>query len=215
MLPLSVAGIAALLSVLTGFFSGVTPAMILIRGVVTALLAAGFIVLADWLVKTFLPELSTLDKGSSSEEEKTPAGGSRVNIVMPDEMPATRNSDENSRDEGMTGAQDDDADAAELKSLDEAGSDNEIAESTESVHNNKPELSDTASDGAVDTLPNLDSLEIHIDSAGADAPGEEPLDNVAEPSPSAKGGDVDLGENGDPEIIAKAVKTVLARDQQK
>lgn len=211
-IPLSAAGAAALLSMITGFISAVNPVKILFRGLLAAVAAGAFMMLADWLVKTFLPELGELKGQSGSAATEAPEQGGRVNIVMPDEMPRTSQEPLN----GESAAPGENGEGGETLQNPGALSpgDNEIAESMENVHNNKPEDPDTAAAAAesLDTLPNLDSLEISIGSASEEAGNTETLDSV---TPSPAGTDVDLGENGDPEIIAKAVKTVLARDQQK
>lgn len=213
-IPLSVACGVACLSMITGFLSGVNPLKIMMRGLVSAAFAAGFVFFVDWLIKAFLPELSDLGGGSAVKSSDTSASGGNVNIVMPDEMPepaqAAREAETASSDPESSG------NMGVFESPDGNPSENEIAESIERVHNNKPEESDTAAAAAdtLDTLPNLDSLEINIGSAGEDTGSDDTVDSVA-PSPSRGGGEVDLGGNDDPEIIAKAVKTVLARDQQK
>lgn len=211
--PLSVAGGAAFLSMITGFLSGVNPARIMMRGLAAAAMAAGFVLFVEWLVKTFLPELSQLDRGGSVSSSEVPAGGSRVNIVMPDEMPEPAQAAREAQPVSSPPSQSNEE--GELESLDGKTSEIKIAESTENVHNNKPEESDIAAAAAdpLDTLPNLDSLEISIGSTSVATGAAEPVDSVS-PSPLNGNKDVDLGENGDPEIIAKAVKTVLARDQQ-
>jgi hypothetical protein len=217
-IPLTIAGLTALLSMLTGFISGVNPLMIILRGLITAFLAAFFVLLVEWLIKSFLPELSNLNSKDSEQPGQPETPGGRVNIVMPDEMPqpavVAREAAAESNGAGENGGDDDDVE--ELTSLDENQSENEIAESTESVHNNKPEEPDIAAAAAesLDTLPNLDSLEINIGSSSEQVAAVEPMDSVT-PPPSSGGSGVDLGENSDPEIIAKAVKTVLARDQMK
>lgn len=212
LVPLSAAAAAALLSMITGFLSGVDPVNIMLRGLFAAFLAACFVFLVEWLIKTFLPELSNLNNKGSEEVIQPVREGGRVNIVMPDEMPEPANV---AREAAVKSAADPDEEG-ELEPLDENPSENEIAESTESVHNNKPEEPDTAAAAveSLDSLPNLDSLEISIGSSSEEVSAAETLDSVT-PPPSSGRGNIDLGENGDPEIIAKAVKTVLARDQQK
>lgn len=218
LVPLSIAGFTALLSMLTGFISGVNPLMIMLRGLMAAFLAAVFVFVVEWLVKSFLPELSNMNSKDTKEPDKPEIPGGRVNIVMPDEMPqpAAVARETASEFNGAVDNTGDEEEIEELTSLDENQSENEIAESTKSVHNNKPEESDSAAAAAesLDTLPNLDSLEISIGSSSEPDGGVEPMDSVSPAVSSAKA-EVDLGENSDPEIIAKAVKTVLARDQMK
>ncbi len=211
-IPLSVAGGAALLSLVTGFVSGVGTAQILIRGISSAVLAAGFVFLTQWLIKTFLPELTDLSSSDVDAKESS-AGGSRINIVMPDEMPS------------HTGAP-----AAELSGnrAVESGegeaalsSENKIAENSETVHNNKLNESDpdrASVPGHLDILPDLDSLEISAGgvSGGSETEMVDNTENSVTPSaPSTAAAAPASGDYGDPEDIAKAIKTVVARDQQK
>ncbi len=206
-IPASVSASAALLSGLTGFFSGVTPGVVLVRAVAAALLAGLFVFLADWLVKNYLPELKSIN--DSGEADSSAGSGGRVNIVMPDEMPGTAGSES---DSGIPGEN-------PLVVPSESGDagNNEIAESSDILHNNKPEESDLADavGGEVDTLPNLDSLEISLDSSSEEVGDAGQVDSVSPEPSSASGPNIGPGGNEDPETIAKAVKTVLARDQHK
>jgi hypothetical protein len=213
-IPLSAAGAAALLSLATGFISGVGTAQMLVRGIFSAILTAGFVFLAIWLIQTFLPELTKISDNEEAPEEEA-VGGSRVNIVMPDEMPSPAAAHTTGGGEPVNGA--DTVSGTEQTGLPE----NKIAESRETVHNNKLEESDPdrgESPAHLDVLPDLDSLEISVGgvSAGGSAgeEAEEPVESVT-PSPSAPAAQPVSGDYGDPEDIAKAIKTVVARDQQK
>lgn len=212
--PLSAAGAAALLSLATGFISGVGTAQMLVRGILSAVLAAGFVFLAAWLIQTFLPELTRISEKDEASEEEAP-GGSRVNIVMPDEMPSTASV--HPAGGGEAGNEDETGSAVQGA----RGVDNKIAENSETVHNNKLEESDPdrgEGPAHLDVLPDLDSLEISVGGVAADVDAgggaDETVDSVT-PSPSAPAAQPASGDYGDPEDIAKAIKTVVARDQQK
>jgi len=207
-LPLSFGGGAALISVVTGFASGVSPGILLFRGLLSAIASVAFIILAGWLIDTFLPELSDLNGGKVSSDPSAETPGSRVNIVMSDE-----------EGESAKGKADTSLDGYPPSS---AGSDereeNEIAETAGSVHNNKPDDSDSDpldSDG-LDILPNLDSLEINMGESSSNYDEEESIgaDKIETEAPvTSLNVSNKMGEHSDPEQIAKAVKTVLARDK--
>ncbi len=207
-LPLSVSGGAALVSIIVGMISGVTPGTLLVRGLLSAVAAAAFVLLSSWLVNTFLPELSSLETRTGAGPESAAGPGSRVNIVMSDDSDDSSDSDSDLPGDGpsyrSTGSGD--------------GDDIEIAESAGSVHNNKQNDFDTDnldSEG-LDTLPNLDSLEINM-GGGSSSSGYGGDDGLVseETVSSVKVSDKQSSQHGDPEEIAKAVKTVLARDKQR
>ncbi|MDA3957839.1 hypothetical protein [Oceanispirochaeta sp.] len=207
-LPLSVGGGAALVSVLTGLISEVSPGMMLVRGLFSAMTATAFVFMAGWLFKTYLPELGQSEDNKSSDENQNESMGKRVNIVMQDEMSEPGNQ-ENSASRMSLSDIDDPSGSSEK---------NEIAETAENVHNNKPEDPDIGSAAAVglDTLPNLDSLEISIGSSSEQMESGDNFETAAPEAPiTIRKGTIDPKEQGDPSDIAKAVRTVLARDKQK
>ena len=210
-LPASLTGSAAILSIITGFISGVSPGIILLRGFVSAVLTLIFFMTVQWLIRKYLPELMDLetDKPREPAEDESPRAGSRVNIVMPEESPAVTARDSNPS-AGISASVSDDM-AAGLDSLD-----NKIAEETENVHNNKPEESDfgptvSSRGNDLDILPSLDTLELNTGSASQVS---EELDSV-DTDTAVSADKVDQAGSFDPAEIAKAVKTVLVRDQQK
>lgn len=203
--PLSFAGAAALLSVVTGFISGVSPGSILIRGAAAGFLTALFVLSVRWIVKRYLPELTDLAGREGEEASSAPESGRNINIVMPEEPPGPQESAASSESPMSTGVYAETGDR-----------DNKIAESPENVHNNKPEVSvesvgGPAGTGDLDILPSLDTLEISSGNSHHEDDEASETDSVSGVSEKT----VDLGEHGDPSEIAKAVKTVLSRDQQK
>ncbi len=215
-IPASLTGGAAILSVLTGLISGVSAGVVLVRALVSAVIAFLFIMTSSWVIRKFLPELLSDQAGQSSEASRnsrdtSPSGqaGSRVNIVMDEHSDAAGNGF--SRDSEMAG---------QMDRLD--NNDNQIAESDVKVHNSKPEESDMESisiqGGAesVDVLPSLDNLDLGVGNSRSDREDSQVDDVSPEPEVSlnSSGASAMDGVN-DPAEIAKAVKTVLSRDQQK
>ncbi|QEN07873.1 hypothetical protein EXM22_07670 [Oceanispirochaeta crateris] len=207
-LPLSIGGGAGLFSILTGVISGVSPGMLLIRGFFSGAFASGFVFITAWLIKTYLPELVQISENKPSGENQDETMGNRVNIVMQDDLHEPTANVQNQ---------------SKLTSLSENGPSegqdlNEIAESQENVHNNKPEDSDIGIDGSdgLDTLPNLDSLEISMGNSSEEMHSSDNFESAeSEPVGNIRPGAFEPGDHGDPSDIAKAVKTVLARDKQK
>ena len=206
-LPASITGGASILSILTGLLNGVSVGVILIRALLTAVITLLFVLTASRLARKFLPELSeSTDNGKShpGSENSPPVTGSRVNIVMDD-------------DTGMSAAPIGPSEGDFPQDMDNLGE--KIAESAGNMHNNKPNVPDSGPvmthDGdTLDVLPSLDNLELgsYSNSSSDELVIEE------EPEATASSGfsqdkDVPGGVN-DPAEIAKAVKTVLKRDQQ-
>lgn len=207
-LPLSFSGGAALISIITGFINGVSPGILLFRGLFSALIAGAFIFLSGWLISTYLPELSDLGVKKSPVDDSADTPGSRVNIVM--------------SDDDLDGAGNlESGDSLEDDSLPSSGfaggTENEIAETSGSVHNNKPEDPDldTLDSEGLDILPNLDSLEMSMGGGGSAQTYDDSESIETEAPVSSMRAEPKKGEHGDPEEIAKAVKTVLARDKQR
>ena len=213
-IPASLTGGATILSVITGMVSGVSTGVVLLRAIITAVITFLFVMASRWAVKTFLPELLTSGDNETPGQTGTTAAaaeqaGTRVNIVMDDDPEAPAG---NLRMDGDLDGQVDRLDTG----------DNQFAEPDGNVHNSKPEESAmetvTILDGgnSVDVLPSLDNLNFGTVS-GSSQEEPEDLDNPSESevSLSSPQGGSDLGANSDPAEIAKAVKTVLSRDQQK
>ncbi len=212
-IPASLTGGATILSIITGAVSGVSPGTILIRGAATAVLSFGFIFACVWLIKTFLPELTeeveNKDSRKTDDSGKAGESGQNVNIVMPAEppgaasgIPTTREFPEEQEFSGLTNP------------IDQM--DNKIAESDENVHNNKPEVSEIntsflSGGNHLDVLPSLDTLDLNT---GAVSSNEEEDLTVEPAAAAAPVGNGSFNGSNDPEEIAKAVKTVLKRDQQ-
>lgn len=204
--PASLAGGAAILSVLTGIISGVSAGAVLLRGGAAALSALGFALFSGWIIKKYLPELAALG-GSDAEEEMGRSGpppeGSRVNIVMPEEAPRSSGLQEGEAGSGIPPAA-----GGEQASFSDGAIQTGPAAPGISSSEGVP-----VSPAAVDGLPSLDTLELTGGSSSSDEEGPA-AEELASPGGSSSGNQVDLGGNNDPAEIAKAVKTVLKRDQQ-
>lgn len=205
-LPASITGGTAILSIIIGFISAVSPGVILLRAMITAVLTFLFILSVRWIVMKYLPELTEGEEKSSSGH--VTAGDldqseNKINILMPEESPLAGGNVHSSSPDG------------EIPKVDSL--DNQIAENADFVHNNKSELSHSpamVSSGGndLDILPSLDTLDLNSGSESSSSEDFETgeIDTVNVSKPVANRG----GEQ-DPAEIAKAVKTVLSRDQQK
>ncbi len=213
-IPASLTGGALILSVLIGLLSGVSAGVVLFRALITAAVTFVFVMGSAWAVKTYLPELLISDGSESpskndSDQASSDQAGSRVNIVLDDDS------------DNPGGA----SFAGQPEQLDELeDGENQIAESDGNVHNSKLEESamDTVTiqggGASVDVLPSLDNLDFGSSSAGrSDDPDDMDVETPSEPEVSMRSSQRGSGmaDNSDPEEIAKAVKTVLSRDQQK
>ncbi len=178
---------AALISLTLGFLNSVKPDKILVRALFFAVAAAAFVLLAGYLMDNFLSFSDEESEEDGDDAEEQP--GRRVNILSP----------------GMGN---------------EAG-DNEAPEPLEAAHTGQgegaaPPVGENIDD---DDLPSLDVLEESgdggnstelKDSADALESSPQPVVDSMAGSPLVS----DFGENNDPVEIAKAVKTVLARDKE-
>ena len=215
-IPASLTGGTVILSVLTGLISGVSAGVVLFRALLIAAVTFIFAMAAVWVVKTYLPELLMSDgRESSSKNDSAGASsdqaGSRVNIVMDNET-------DNPGGAPFTGADN----TGQVHELDNG--DIQIAESEGNVHNSK--LEETAMESvaiqgggaSVDVLPSLDNLDFGTSAAEHSEDSDEmEVETPSEPEVSLRSshGGSGMAENSDPAEIAKAVKTVLSRDQQK
>ena len=190
------AGFAFLLSFLVGLLSRVGFVSLLLRalvsGLVFALLAAG----TEMLFRTLFPELlpaapgpvpedSGDDEAEDGSEDEKQAGGA-VDITLDDERDPA---EDGSFVEEIHGA------APESAELDDAAEDMEEIESVESVE-------------SMDELPSLDGFSDFFESDYGDERGAGPSESVHSP-------DVDvLGMTESADEVAKAVKTMMKRDQK-
>jgi hypothetical protein len=211
------AGVAFLLSFLAGVISGAVFPVVLLRALIFAVF---FFVLAGGihiLIRKFLPELLAGEEG----EEADPAG-SHVDISLEDpengvtagffdvegtETPglADRESPENGMGLDQNG-EDDYTDKGEggANSPDFGGGTPEGPALGE-----PPAL--PLDSGAVDVLPDLDSIEGTFTSSKAEAV-EESTDYTPARSPAAKGKTNNAGGEFNPKDLASALQTILKRE---
>jgi hypothetical protein len=210
------------LSLLTGIIAGVGFWALILRALLMGILGGALALGLRWLLIRFLPELT----GAAMERPAMPEGemGQNVDIVVTD--PESREADD-----GTAGA----ARREDVENFEEAGAEPETAAArgragesdfTEELEELKssPILTSKAEGDEssyqtvkppdviedVDVLPDLESFQ---DSFAVSAPsGEEGSESASEERSSrapSRGG----GAN-DPDLIAQAIRTALARDNK-
>lgn len=190
------AGFAFLLSFLVGLFSGVGFGSLLLRALVSGLVFALLAVGAEILFRSLFPELlpaahGPVPEASGDDEfrdatESEKQSGGAVDITLDDERESAEGG---SFVEEIHGA------APESAEMDEAAEDLEEIESVESVE-------------SMDELPSLDGFSGSFESDYGDDRGEGP-------SAAVHSHDVDvLGMTESADEVAKAVKTMMKRDQK-
>ena len=214
-----VAASAALLSLILGLFSQVTPGALFLRalgsGVLFGLLFTG----GNWVFRRFLPELfeDVPAEASGDAEEGSEGAGGRLNIVLDGEDGETapereRAFDSGSGDEGdFPGGDrdfgDEDSGEPELESADEAPEDSgfrpvKLGERLEEEIEEAEAVDDTGEE-----IPDIGAFENQFQSANT---GVDNLD-----SGKSGGRTIDLlGGEHDPEEAAKAIQTILKKDQE-
>jgi len=195
---------ALLLAVLSGVFGKVAPGALAIRALISALVFAGVVTGLSAVIKKYLPELLELQilKGK---------GSPKVDIVLEDEYPTT--------DGAAVFEENPEADEAVASSASdhiENESGGGTAQETEEIHEQKaPEKREPASDSS-DEVEELDAIE------NSDSADEMPsLDRFSESfapenstfSPSDEVTQI-MGDDVDPKDLAKAVQTILNRDEE-
>ena len=190
------AGFAFLLSFLVGLLSRVGFGSLLLRALVSSLVFALLAVGAEMLFRTLFPELLPAAAGLVSEDsgddeaqdgsESDKQAGAAVDITLDDEKEPL---EDGSFVEEIHGS------APESSEPDDAAEDMEEIESVETVE-------------SMDELPSLDGFSDSFESDYGDERG-------AGPSAPAHSRDVDvLGMTESSDEVAKAVKTMMKRDQK-
>jgi hypothetical protein len=193
------AGGAFLLSLLVGIVGGVGFGTLLLRALLWAIVFGGLALGADYVLRNFLPELFS---GSSEAEE---SAENAIDITLEDENPHAPRAEDDvspSRSVETDHVEDADFDTADgppvAVDTEEAGpaSDDDIEELEEVT-----EAGSRRSDG---DLPSFDGVESTFAST-------EPVSS--EPASAPSGVDV-LGTEEDPEVVARAVRTLMKKDQE-
>ena len=210
---------AALLSFIIGIFSEVTPGALFFRAVLSGLLFAGFSAGAGILVKKFLPEIFE-DQEEEREESET---GGHVDIVLDEnDDSADMEGDESaglsdasdSMDEGGSKTASQTAGAEEsFEAVETASSDPDAAEEIEEVEELEPAGAGNSAGGNGNSdIPDIGEFENKFAAAGSDV---EDLENADSGSSSLSGGSFEvLGGSHDPMEAAKAIQTILKKEQE-
>jgi hypothetical protein len=224
------AGAAFLLSLPVGLISGNPFGTVILRAFLLAVCFAGFGVGLRFVVKKYLPELaggSSEVQGASGVEKDS--RGTKIDIVLPEESPRVPDPDlevDQGSDADMTGPGHIEHEAsepgAEAETLTELAS--ELAE--EELQSPAPgagaegerdtrggrgadlgSLARDESEGGLDSLPDISTLEVAAESdTGARAPGSRRTSPIDAMRGAVSG--------QDPATIARAIRTVLKRDEK-
>lgn len=211
--PVAVSALLAfIIAVVTAGISGIPFGVLLLRAVLGALIFGAGAVGVQFLVAKFLPELV-------NPSEESPQTGGSVDIVVSDEdeeeeplAAPSEEDDESSFRPGIPAASVEtggeplveeveeadaglDGEATEALPADDVGETESVAEADE-----QSEAAVAATDSAVDTLPDVGEF---TDSFMADAAHDAPPQDTAEPT----------GDGQDPESIAKAIRTLMKREE--
>ena len=204
---------AFILSVLTGVLAGVGFGTVLIRGLLAALLFGAGAVGLRIAVEKVLPDLlssnterSGGNRGSDSEGRQSgsasPSAGGRLNIVVEDDAAADGYGDE---DSGET-----DDENGLVEEVEEQGVDDEEAV-MESVIAEESERGNSGFSGdELDEIPDIGGFAGSFVSAGDD---DDEASTGTEDSSGSGEGTVKKNSGNDPAQIAKALRTMMNRDE--
>ena len=192
------AGVGVFLSLLFGVFTGNPFGVVFFRVLLSGAAAAGMGFVLLFVVGRFLPEVG----GGSSRAE---AMGEHIDIVLPGENP---------HDSSGEQAEDSVADSALAADTGSEASDVEEVDGLEPEQGSaEPEPGD-AEDEAVEpqeigTAGGLEP-EGEAESAGIGGPEGDRVDSLGGRAGSVKAG----GQEQDPEVVARAVRTMMKRDEE-
>ena len=224
------AGSAFVIATLTGALAGVGFGAILLRAVVGAIVFAGIGYGSYIVISARLPEL--LSGGAATSSTAQADGyGQNVDIVVDDdgeedELPAAEEPDaaEGDRSAGTSQAHGDEDEPGDLEEVAEdvespAGGGDELVEEVEEVAAaptdsaaSAKSTSEDVDENSVDALPDIGGFAGDFESEGAE--GAEVVEE--DDSNGDFGGSSRAQSHGieqDPEVIAKALQTVIKRDE--
>ncbi len=196
------AGFAFIVSFLIGLVSGVGFLSIIFRAFVSGVIFAGLGTGIALLGRTMFPELvmdrqKTMDQDAHAEDEPVKRSGATVDITLEDEETdktagtSPGGGDFFSEGDGFV----EEIQASATSDSDDSLSDEGGEDTVDSVE-------------AIDGLPSLDAFSDSFDSAWGSESDEEP-------SSAGRDSEVDiLGESQNPGDVARAVKTMMKRDQE-
>ena len=219
-----IAACAAALAFISGLFGRVSFGIVLLRTLIGGVLFGVFSYGAGVLLKRFIPEIFELSSGKSEEDDhdvpfesaENHERGGNLNIVLEGEDPSYSASDE----EENVSFQTDDRDNGfieEIHELESEAEDSSGKPASKGHSARKAAVSDSAdiledygdlSD--VDVLPDLEEFSDSFESVAA----AQNDDSFSEKS-RASNNKVDMLEGQhDPATVAKAVRTIIRRDQE-
>ena len=215
------AAAAFVLSSVTGIVARNAVGTIALRAVLLAVVFCGLGVGLQFVVKKFLPELTGAPVAPAGER----APGSTIDIVLPEESPlgAGRADDASSPEAPFEAAltREQEEEAGPVESLEEAGDQgiavpeaptdvSEVEESAAVAAPDQP-VRETVSQhsSSVDALPDIGSLE-----ALGPAPGRSRAPRRAGSGASAEQAMRSLAVQEDPSTLARAIRTVLKREDK-
>ena len=200
--PAGAAGVAFVIAMLTGLIAGVGFGAAFLRsiagGAVFGLGAFGARALArKYLPELFRPNAAAAARQDDIEQEEFDDAGA-VDITIAEENPHLRERRQEEDDSVDEFASEDDdivheAEVGELETVDDADDIQGVSEES--------------------GLPSFDSLESSFQTDGAPESDEEPGDSSVLEVRQASASDV-VGRGEDPADIARAVRTLLKRDEQ-
>jgi len=178
------------LSLLVGLLAGNPFGVMLLRGVLFAIAFGGVGAGMQYVVRRFLPELSGggSAQGEGTDDAAVKPAGSTIDIVLPEELPSAEGAPEGRAEtlEELPGTTES-AGAAAVEELEGAES--------------------GPGRGGIDALPDIGP----IDTGGGSARSATRLPGArAKPSDAARG----VLEREDPASLARAVRTVLKREER-
>ena len=219
------AAFAAILAFISGLFGRVTFAVVLFRTLLSAAAFGVFSFGIAFLLKQFIPELFETavesaaggQSAGESEHADTSHSGGNLNIVLEGEEPSfTIEGGEDSSGSTQTGDSDNEF-IEEIREDDvqETGGSGQKSASENTVQSSTSEepgdiLDDYGDISDVDTLPDLEEFSDSFESVAASQDG----DTFSEKSRDSDN-KVDMLEGQhDPATVAKAVRTIIRRDQE-
>lgn len=200
-------GIAALvISFLMSLIGGAGFALVLIRSVVSGGVFFALTAGAEILLKQFLPELFEPASPSAVIDAEAEDDGGQVDIILDDdEEPLPRRSSLESLDDPGP------RETVTVSSSADTAEDDFVEEVTavEDFSDDSAEPDSFTGDDGVEELPSLDNFSGTFDEFTGDSIED------SGPSPGARDLDVDvMGEHQNVEDVARAVRTVLKKDQK-
>jgi len=210
--------LAGFLSLIAGIFSGSPFTVILLR-MVLSILALGVISIGVvTLIKRFLPELLQVS------EMPTAAAG--IDILVPEENPHLPAEEEGGETpslpveeaEDFSSADGDNLQAGSMETEDDNGEEADLLEAIDETDGGVDDVSDgegvlDAEDGLSEALPDIDRLDVGFES-GVDDPDQSAQRTGGGKESFAEAQVDSLTANQDPEVLAKAVRSFMNKDQE-